>query len=80
MKTHTYVEHALAEKASITFYQEAGSGDRVMVGRNVVKIERATHTSNPHQPARKWFIVARPRNPQAYAAKKVEAGTWEALA
>lgn len=57
-------------------YIEVKSGDMVLVGKNEVRIDRATRTTNPHQPARKWYITARPRDPQAYAAKKVAAGEW----
>jgi hypothetical protein len=59
-----------------SFYVEVRSGDRVWVSPGTVKIERSTHTANPHQPARKWYIVARPKDAEAYAAKKVAAGLW----
>lgn len=62
-----------------TFYTEAKSGALVWVtsdGR--VRMYRATHTSNPHQPAAKWFQVARPKDAAAYAAAKVAAGEWVA--
>lgn len=58
------------------FYTEAKTGDRVWVTAGTVRVERSTHTSNPHQPARKWYVVARPTDSAAYAAKKVAAGTW----
>jgi hypothetical protein len=59
-----------------TFYTETRSGARVWVTTGTVRIERATCTSNPHQPARKWYITARPKDAAAYAAKKVAAGEW----
>lgn len=61
-----------------SFYTETRSGDRVWVSRSAVRVERSTHTSNPHQPARKWYVVARPKDADAYAAKKVAAGEWVA--
>lgn len=59
-----------------TFYRESKSGARVWVTEGRVRVHRATHTSNPHQPSHKWFQTARPKDSAAYAAKKVASGEW----
>ena len=60
----------------MSFYTETTSGDRVWVSATAIKINRATCTSNPHQPQRKWYITARPKDTTAYAAGKVSTGEW----
>jgi hypothetical protein len=41
-----------------------------------VRVHGATHTSNPHQPAFKWFQIARPKNVERYIERKLADGTW----
>lgn len=60
-----------------TFYRDR-HGRRVWVTADRVRVEDKTHTSNPHQPATKWFQMARPADTAAYAAKKVASGEWTA--
>lgn len=57
-------------------YIQVRTGNRVLVTSSVVRIEGSTHTSNPHIPAKRWYVVARPKDTAAYAAKKVKSGEW----
>ena len=68
-------------ESKLRLFRESRSGDRVMVTPNgAVKIERETCTTNPHIPARRWYLTARPKDAAAYAARKVASGEWEEVA
>lgn len=58
-------------------FVEVATGDPIRITGGRVLVMRDTHTSNRHQPARKWYQAARPASTLAYAEAKVADGKWQ---